>query len=74
VTVTAGKVVARSISGAAPCALVRWRKPSLKKAMETREAAKAVGLENIGCDLTVAARTATGRQGALEGISQQLPV
>jgi hypothetical protein len=74
VTVTVGKVVARSVSGAVPCALLRWRKPSQKKAMETREAAKAVGLENLGCDLTVTARTAAGRQVALDDISQQLPV
>jgi hypothetical protein len=42
--------------------------------METREAAKAVGLENFEWDLTVAARIAAGRQVALEDISQQLPV
>jgi hypothetical protein len=42
--------------------------------MESTEAAKAVGLANLARDLTTTARTATGRQVTLDGISKQLPV
>ncbi|PJG52807.1 hypothetical protein CVM73_23365 [Bradyrhizobium forestalis] len=73
-TVTAGNVAPCSVVVPALCALAPCRRPSLHKAMETTEAANAVGLENRGSALTVDARIAMGRQMTLDGISQQLPV
>ncbi|WGR94514.1 hypothetical protein MTX20_09770 [Bradyrhizobium sp. ISRA435] len=69
---TAGNVVLGSFSDTAPCALARCRKSALNKAMKAIGAAKAVGLENVGSDLTVEARLTTGRQVTLGGIWQQL--
>ncbi|QOG22814.1 MULTISPECIES: hypothetical protein [Bradyrhizobium] len=41
----------------------------MNKAMVATEAAKAVGLENLGSTVTVDARTAMGRQMTRDGIA-----
>ncbi|UFS86464.1 hypothetical protein LPJ38_22610 [Bradyrhizobium daqingense] len=68
-TVTAGNVPTPAAWGAALCALVPCKTPSLHNAMETTEIAKALGLAHVRNVLMRAARTATGRQNTFNDIA-----